>query len=392
MRIGKLGVWANANVMNATDSAAFARRVESWGYGALWVPEVMARDPLITCAWLLANTATLTLATGIANIHVRDAFATVNAQYGLAEQSAGRFLLGLGVSHGPFVAGALGHTYEKPASTMRRYLADMARMQYMGAAPAETPKTVIAALGPKMLEVAATFADGAHPYNVTPEHTAEARRILGPGKLLCPEQMVLLEKDPSTARAIARKQLALSFTLPNYSNNYLRMGFGAEDLENGGSDRLIDSVVAWGDETTIRNRIEQHWAAGADHVCIQPLRRDSAVLSAEDEKVLELLAPEGSGDRMIERTLDHYPVAIVEDRYGGVYSGGQWLAIAIADEPHEGRSRVDFVIGHRNAGPHGDDSEAMAFWCDPPDWIAVGISPQDALDHLNHGIRPVPFG
>jgi probable F420-dependent oxidoreductase len=291
VKIGKLGVWATANVMTAANSAAFARRVENWGYGALWVPEVMARDPLITCGWLLANTTTLTLATGIANIYVRDAFATINAQYGLAEQSSGRFLLGLGVSHGPFVEGALGHTYEKPAPAMRRYLERMAQIQYMGPPPAEKPKTVIAALGPKMLEVAAALANGAHPYNVTPEHTAEARRILGPGKLLCPEQMVLLETDPATARGIARKALALSLTLPNYRNNYLRQGFRADDLDNGGSDRLVDAIVAWGDETAIRSRIEQHWSAGADHVCIQPLRREGAVLTAGDEKVLELLAP-----------------------------------------------------------------------------------------------------
>ena len=115
--------------------------------------------------------------------------------------------------------------------------------------------------------------------------------FLGPENCLCPEQMVLLEKDPSAARVIARKALALSFTLPNYRSNYLRMGFSAQDMENGGSDRLIDAIVAWGDEKAIRERIRQHWDAGADHVCIQPLRRGGMSLSAEDEKVLALLAP-----------------------------------------------------------------------------------------------------
>jgi probable F420-dependent oxidoreductase len=291
MNIGKLGVWALVNFMSAPDSAAFARRVEAWGYGTLWVPEITARDPLVTCSWLLTQTSRLNLATGIVSIYSRDPFAAVNAQYALAEQSGGRFLLGLGVSHGPFVEGVLGHTFEKPAPKMKRYLEDMARMKYLGPAPIEKPKTVIGALGPKMLEVAAALADGAHPYNVTPQHTAEARKILGPGKLLCPEQMVLLERDPSVARAIAREAIGMSFTLPNYRNHYLRTGFSAEDMENGGSDRLVDAIVAWGDEKAIRDRIGQHFEAGADHVCIQPLRRGTRILTADDEKVLELLAP-----------------------------------------------------------------------------------------------------
>jgi probable F420-dependent oxidoreductase len=164
-------------------------------------------------------------------------------------------------------------------------------MQYLGPAPAEKPKTVIGALGPKMLAVAAALADGAHPYNVTPQHTAEARRILGPGKLLCPEQMVLLEKDPKVARAIAREAIGMSLTLPNYRNNYLRIGFSAQDVEDGGSDRLVDAIVAWGDERAIRERLREHFEAGADHVCIQPLRRGTRILTADDEKVLELLAP-----------------------------------------------------------------------------------------------------
>jgi len=291
MNIGRLGVWAMVNVMSAPESAAFAQRVERWGYGTLWVPEVTARDPFVTCAWLLAKTTTLNLATGIASIYSHDSYATINSQYALAEQSDGRFLLGLGVSHGPFVEGVLGHKFEKPALQMKRHLESMAKMKYLAPQPAEKPKTVIGALGPKMLDVAAADADGVHSYNVTPKHTAEARRILGPGKLLCPEQMVLLEKDPAVARAVARRALALSFTLPNYRNSYLRMGFNESDFENGGSDTLIDAIVAWGDERAIRERIQQHWDAGADHVCIQPLRRSGMTLSAEDEQVLAVLAP-----------------------------------------------------------------------------------------------------
>jgi probable F420-dependent oxidoreductase len=293
--LGRLGVWAMVNVITAGDSAAFARRVETWGYGTLWIPEITARDPMVTCSWLLANTTTLNLATGIASIYSRDSYVAVNSQYALAEQSGGRFLLGLGVSHGPFVEGVLGHKFEKPAPQMQRYLELMAKMKYLGPQPADKPRTVIGALGPKMLAVAAALADGAHPYNSTPDHTAEARKILGPGKLLCPEQMVVLETDPSSARAIGRKALALSFTLPNYRSSYLRMGFSAQDMDAGGSDRLIDAIVAWGDEKAIRNRIQQHWDAGADHVCIQPLRRGGMNLAAEDEKVLEVLAPTQRG-------------------------------------------------------------------------------------------------
>ncbi len=273
--------------MTAADSAVFAEQVEGWGYTALWVPELMARDPLVTCAWLLAKTTRLNLATGMANIYVRDPFAMANAQYALAEQSGGRFLLGIGPSHKPFVEGALGHRYESPAGKVRDYLAAMAKVPYQGPQPPEKPKTILGALGSNMIALAGAHADGVHSFNVTPDHTAEARRIMGPGKLLCPEQKVLLETDATKARAAARQALGLSLTLPNYRNSYLRQGFIAEDLENGGSDRLVDGIVAWGDETAIRERIRQHWDAGADHVCIH-------AVAPEDQNtndVLKLLAP-----------------------------------------------------------------------------------------------------
>jgi len=149
---------------------------------------------------------------------------------------------------------------------------------------------VIAALGPKMLELAATHADGAHPYNVPPEHTAEARRILGKDKLLCTEQMVLLSTDAAKARAGARAALAHYMALPNYVNNWRRLGFGDADFAGGGSDKFVDAIVAWGDEAAIRKRVQAHWDAGADHVCIQPLHPDDA-RQRFDARVLELLAP-----------------------------------------------------------------------------------------------------
>jgi probable F420-dependent oxidoreductase len=163
----------------------------------------------------------------------------------------------------------------------------MAKAPYNSVAPAAPPKTVLAALGPKMLELSAELADGAHPYNVTPEHTRQAREILGAGKLLCVEQGAILETNPARARARAREFLELYMGLPNYVNTWKRLGFSDEDVAGAGSDRLVDQVIAWGDESAIRARIEQHWQAGADHVCVQAIGPGGQ----PDERLLELLAP-----------------------------------------------------------------------------------------------------
>jgi probable F420-dependent oxidoreductase len=291
MKLTKLGVWASMDAFTAPEAAAFAKRVEAWGYGALWIPESTGRNSLVHAAWLLANTTRLVIATGIANMYARDWVATAGAQKALNEQSGGRFLLGLGVSHAPLVEGFRGQHYGKPVESMKAYLEGMAKSRYLAPPPPETPKTVIAALGPKMLALSAAQADGAHPYNVTPEHTAEARKILGPDKLLCPEQMVLAETDAGKARAIARKNLAIYLTLPNYFNNWKRLGFTDTDFAEGGSDRLIDAIIAWGDDAAIRARIAAHWDAGADHVCIQALGGAGAPDRKPDEKLLERLAP-----------------------------------------------------------------------------------------------------
>ncbi len=211
MELGRLGVWTAMDGMTAAAGAAFAKRVEAWGYRALWLPESRGRNALVHSAWLLANTDTLIVATGIANVYARDPMAMANGQRGLAEQSGGRFLLGLGVSHRPMVEGLRGHPYGKPVPTMRAYLRAMRDTPYPAPPPPEPPLTILAALGPRMMALAAEMADGAHPYNTTPEHTAEARRILGPGKLLCPEVWVLLETDPAEgARRRPRRVVALS--------------------------------------------------------------------------------------------------------------------------------------------------------------------------------------
>jgi len=290
MELGTLGIWASLDGMTAAASLDFARRAERWGYGALWMPESRGRNVLVHSAYLLAGTTSLMIAPGIANIYARDAVAMANAQRGLAEQSGGRFLLGVGVSHVPLVAGVRGHVYGKPVATMRAYLDAMRAAPYMAPAPSAPPRTVVAALGPRMLALSAELADGAHPYNTTPEHTALARKILGPDKLLCPEQMVLLETNPARARRAARLALAPYLQLENYVNNFRRSGFGDDDLSGGGSDRLIDAIIVWGDETAIRARIREHLDAGADHVCIQSIHPDGSRQNL-DERVLALLAP-----------------------------------------------------------------------------------------------------
>jgi probable F420-dependent oxidoreductase len=276
--------------MSAQEAAAFARRVEERGYHALWIPEGRGRNALVLSSWLLAHTQRLTVATGIANIYARDAVAMASGQCALAEQSDGRFLLGVGVSHRPTVEGVRGHAYGKPVATMRAYLQAMREAPYGAPQPADRPLTVVAALGPRMMALSGELADGAHPYNTGADHTAQARAILGPGKLLCPEVWVLLETDGTKARGAARQALSRYLQLENYVNGWRRQGFGPDDLAGGGSDRFIDAMVAWGDEGAIRARIQQHWDAGADHVCIQPINSQGS-REPNSERVLDLLAP-----------------------------------------------------------------------------------------------------
>lgn len=290
MELGKYGVWYFFDQMSALQMRDCAREIEALGYRTLWQPEARGREAFVASAWLLAHTEKLNVATGIANIYARDAMATYAAQMGLNEQSGGRFLLGLGVSHAPLVESLRGHDYGKPVTTMRNYLAAMKQASYTAPEPKERPQMVLAALGPKMLELSRDEADGAHPYNVIPEHTAMARKILGPDKHLCVEQKVIAETDAGTARAIGRQNLAPYMQLPNYRNNWLRMGFTEEDLAGEGSDKLIDAMYAWGEDTAIAARLEEHAAAGASHVCIQPVNTgigpDMALLERLSSRLL----------------------------------------------------------------------------------------------------------
>jgi len=271
MELGKSGVWYFLDGMPAEAAAQAAQRIEKLGYSALWIPETVGRHPLVHAGWLLAHTSNLVIATGIANIYHREPGVTLAAQMTLAEQSGNRFLLGMGVSHKPLVEGVRGLDYGPPVATMRKYLEGMAAAPYNSQKPAETPPTVIAALGPKMLELARDKCTGAHPYFTSPDHTAMARDILGPDKWLCVEQKVVLETDPVKARELARPGAQIYTGLPNYRNNWLRMGLEESDFENGGSDRFIDATFAWGSVAQIQARIQEHFDAGASHVCIQPV-------------------------------------------------------------------------------------------------------------------------
>ncbi len=271
MNLSKLGVWYFFDGMPATKAAEAAQRIERIGYGTLWIPETVGKHPFVTASWLLANTKTLNLATGIANIYHREPGVTLAGQMALAEQSGDRFLLGLGVSHKPLVEGVRGLKYSAPVPTMKAYLEKMAASPYQGAQPPAKPQTVIAALGPKMLEIAATKANGAHPYFSSPVHTAMARKVMGKGPLLCVEQKVILCEDAETARKLARPVASMYLGLPNYRNNWLRMGLTEDDLSNGGSDKFIDATFAWGSVDKIKARIREHFDAGADHVCLQPV-------------------------------------------------------------------------------------------------------------------------
>ncbi|MEM7077683.1 MAG: TIGR03620 family F420-dependent LLM class oxidoreductase [Pseudomonadota bacterium] len=270
MDTGKLGVWYFFDGMSSADAAAAAKRIESIGYGTLWIPETVGKNPLVLASWLLANTEKLNLATGIVNIYHREPGVTMAGQKSLAEQSNGRFLLGMGVSHKPLVEGVRGLEYGPPVATMKSYIEKMKASPYNGFAPAEEPPLVIAALGPKMLELAATATTGAHPYFTSPDHTRMAREIMGPDAWLCVEQKVILESDPAKARELARPVAQIYNRLPNYRNNWLRMGLSEDDIDNL-SDKFIDTTYAWGDADAIKARIQEHVDAGASHVCIQPV-------------------------------------------------------------------------------------------------------------------------
>jgi len=284
-----LGVWFALDGMKGPETVDFVRKLEAWGYSVLWMPEAVGRDPFALIGYLGAKTETLAFATGIANIYARDAMTMRANHKTLSELLPGRFILGLGASHHHLVSKVRGHVYEKPVPAMTAYLEKMKGSLYMATGAEVDAPIVLAGLRKYMLRLAGEATAGAHPYLVPPEHTKHAREILGKGPLLCVEQKVIAETDPEKARALGRKVLAVYVRLPNYQNNLRDYGFVDADFADGGSDKLVDALVAWGDLSAIKARIQAHRDAGADHVCIQPF--NPAGGSAPDMALLEALAP-----------------------------------------------------------------------------------------------------
>ncbi|MGZ8598851.1 MAG: TIGR03620 family F420-dependent LLM class oxidoreductase [Actinomycetota bacterium] len=275
--LGRVGVWSFAlEALPAGEEREAAAEMESLGYGAIWIPEsTESREAFAHASWLLSSTERAVIATGIANIWARDAVATANGWRLLTDAYPGRFLLGLGVSHGSSVA-RRGSTYERPIAAMREYLDAIDRAPSSAPEPEAYPRMVLAALGPRMLGLAAERSLGAHPYFVPVEHTAFARQRLGSGPVLAVEQTVVLETDPAEARAIARSFAVDYLQTPNYARNLKRMGWTDADVTGNGSDAVIDAVVAWGDVDRIAVRVREHLDAGADHVCVQVASRDDS--------------------------------------------------------------------------------------------------------------------
>src|ERR1700736_4274193 len=231
MQLGAIGIWtAQLDNFPAAQAQVAVAELEELGFGAVWFGESTGREALTNAGLHLTATKRIVIATGIANIYGRDPVTMAAAQKTLAEAYPNRFLLGLGVSHVPLVEKLRGHRYDKPVATMRAYLEGMDKAPYQAVPPPSKPPRVLAALGPKMLQLSAECADGAHPYNTTPKHTAQARELLGPGPYLSPEQAVILETDPAKARATASKFPPISLTLPNYTTNFLRLGFQEADF------------------------------------------------------------------------------------------------------------------------------------------------------------------
>jgi probable F420-dependent oxidoreductase len=270
-RLGSVGVWLGSLMGAPIDrERQAARRIEELGYGSIWTGETVGgKDAFAHQSILLSATEHITTGTGIANVWARQPAtmegggATIGAAY------PGRFVLGIGISHAPVVERS-GQIYAKPIERMVTYLDGMDASFDLAPSTAVPVPRVLAALRPKMLDLARTRADGAHPYFVPPAHTTLARAALGPDKLLIPEQAIVVEHDPAEARRIGRQHLSGYLRLPNYVNNLKNLGYG-DDVADGGSDRLVDAIVAWGSEDDIARRVAEHRDNGADHVLLQPL-------------------------------------------------------------------------------------------------------------------------
>lgn len=297
--LGRVGIWTFAlDTQPMSKAREAAAELETLGFRTLWIPEAIGREPFSTAAMLLSATKNLIVATGIASIHARTAATMQAAQKTITEAFPDRFLLGIGVSHHHMVKALHKSVYEKPYSKMVEYL-DVMDAGLFAASPPTTPThRVLAALGPKMLKLAATRTDGAHPYFAPVEHTLAAREILGAEPLLAPEQAVIFETDSTRAREVARKYMGTYTRLPNYANNLKRYGFTDDDIKGAdgqSSDRLVDAIVAWGTIETILRRIQDQFDAGASHVSVQVLQSDPSSPPMSQWRELATLLPEFRG-------------------------------------------------------------------------------------------------
>lgn len=273
MELSGTGIWSShLRYGDAGHAAEAAAELEELGYTALWIPDV-GGPVLDSVENLLTATKTVTIATGILNLWMHEPADVAAAHARLSAAHGRRFLLGIGVSHAPLIDSKAPGTYRKPLAATAAFLDGLDNAEQ----PVAAEDRVLAALGPKMLRLAADRSRGAHPYLVTPEHTATARERLGDGPLLLPEQTAVLSDDADAAREIGREWVRGYLAMPNYANNLLRSGFTEDDVASV-SDRLVDAIVVWGNEEAILARVNEHKAAGADHVCVQVLDADPTAL------------------------------------------------------------------------------------------------------------------
>jgi len=292
--LGRLGVWGHLDSLPIGEARAYARRADELGFGTLWVPETVGREPFALLGLLADVTTTMRLGTSIVSIWGHDAQTTRMAALTLQEATDGRFVLGLGVSHPHLAQRLRGHEYERPLTRMRDYLTAYRSAVYKGPMPEgwSEPPVMLAALRERMLTLAATEADGAFPYLVVPRRVAWMRSVLdtpasGSRPLLAVSMPAVVETDAAAARAAARGYLAPYLRTPAYQAGWEAQGFAPADWEKPGSDALVDAMVAWGDAEALHARIGEHLAAGADHVAVIPLAADG---TTENPEVLEALA------------------------------------------------------------------------------------------------------
>jgi probable F420-dependent oxidoreductase len=288
MDLKTIGVFAFLDGLTAARTLEFARKVEALRYRTLWIVESgVGRDAIAHASYLLGGTTRLIVGSGVASVWARQPSTMACGARGAAELSGGRFILGMGINNKESAA-MRGCAYDKPVEYMRGYVSEVKSAIYSAPAPPEEPPIVLGANNRKMVELA-SGTNGIISYLVTPEHTAWARATLGPDNWVCAEQAVMLESDPLKARAAARAYVSFYLSIPAYTRNLSRFGFGDNDFQSGGSDRLVDAIVAWGSRDRLTERVAAHYQAGATHVSILPLSSAGGLIP--DSRVLEALAP-----------------------------------------------------------------------------------------------------